>query len=102
MNREPVWRAVARDDLHDAIAWYGEQSARVAGRFIRVVDSVVEQILDNPHRFPFSIPGFRWAKVRGFPYQIHYAEVGNAVVVFAVWHEKRDREVLNRRLIVSR
>lgn len=98
MTREPVWRAAAREDLADAIAWYAEQSFRVAERFAIIVDSTVTLMLENPHRYPFSIPGFRWAKVKGFPYQIHYAEVSAQLVIFAVWHEKRDRDVLNQRL----
>jgi toxin ParE1/3/4 len=98
MKPEPVWRAPAREDFEDAIAWYGDQSFRVAERFANTVDASATLILENPHRFPFSIPGFRWARVKGFPYQIHYAEVSDQIVIFAVWHEKRDRDVLNQRL----
>lgn len=98
MTCEPVWRSAARNDLTDAIAWYADQSFRVAERFGFTVDSTVNQLLENPHRHPFSTPDFRWAKVKGFPYQIHYADVSGEIVIFAVWHEKRDREVLNQRL----
>jgi plasmid stabilization system protein ParE len=98
MSREPVWRSAAREDLTDAIAWYADQSFRVAERFAIAIDLAVNLLLENPHRHPFSAPGFRWARVKGFPYQINYAEVAEQVVIFAVWHEKRDPDVLNQRL----
>jgi plasmid stabilization system protein ParE len=65
MTHEPVWRAAAREDLADAIAWYAEQSLRVAERFAITVDSTVTLMLENPNRYPFSSPDFRWAKGEG-------------------------------------
>jgi hypothetical protein len=64
----------------------------------KALNARLAQIVENPQRFPFSLPGRRWVQLARFPYQIHYLGVADSIVILVFWHEKRDRKTLHRRL----
>lgn len=98
MNDRVVWRPEALEEFEDAIAWYAARSIFAAERLIGALKARLQQVLDNPQRFPFSIPGRRWVALPKFPFQLHYMEDGSQIVIIAFWHEKRDRKALQPRL----
>lgn len=83
MNDRVVWRPEALEEFEDAIAWYAARSIFAAERLIGAFKVRLQQVLDNPQRFPF---------------QLHYMEDGSQIVIIAFWHEKRDRKALQPRL----
>lgn len=92
------WTEAALIDFFAAVAWYDERSTPTAQRLARLVKAEEAKIAQNPQRFPFSAQNYRRAGIPGFPYQIHYAEALDGVVIAAFWHEKRDRRKLLARL----
>lgn len=98
MNDRVVWRPEALEEFEDAIAWYAERSIFAADRLIAAFKARLTEVLDNPQRFPISILDRRWTALRRFPFQLHYMESGDQIVILAFWHEKRDRKTLQPRL----
>ena len=98
MTDRIVWRPEALEEYEEAIAWYSERSIFAAEKLLTGFRARLSDILANPQRFPFSIPDRRWALLKTFPFQIHYMEDQNQIVILAFWHEKRDRKTLQSRL----
>ena len=92
-----VWSRTAREEYLDAIRWYESASDGLGQRFSRLVGEVLDQIAENPERFPFSLYGARHARIKNFPYCVHYIQRKRETVIVAVFHDKRDPEELNHR-----
>ena len=92
-----IWSKTAREEYRDAIRWYEEASQGLGERFSRLLGDVLGQIAENPSRFPFSRHGARHARIKRFPYCVHYVERQDKIVIVAVFHEKRDPEQLKDR-----
>jgi plasmid stabilization system protein ParE len=96
--RSVIWRPEALVEFEDALSWYQERSIFAAQRMSVRFSELLAEIIQNPERFPFSIPGRRWAPLKRSPYQVHYMESEGQIVILAFWHEKRDRQSLHQRL----
>jgi len=80
-------RRIARRDLREATAWYGERNENAAARFTL---KLLEQ-------FPLSgafLPGvvdaaIRRLPVRGFPYSVIFVRLPDRVSVLAIAHHRR-------------
>jgi toxin ParE1/3/4 len=92
------WTDAAQTDLFEAVEWYEKRSIQTGRRLARLAKQVEGKISENPRHFPFSAPTYRRATIPRFPYQIHYAELLDEVVIVAFWHEKKDRRKLLARL----
>ena len=67
MNREVIYRPIAKAEFDDAIDWYQSHSPKSAKRFIHEVDHIISAILNQPDRFPIEFADARCAPVKGFP-----------------------------------
>jgi plasmid stabilization system protein ParE len=69
---------------------YEKQNPQVAARFTEAVDRAVQQIADDPNRWPEYRPHYRWVPTRRFPYLLNYRmrNPDHAVIV-AVAHGRR-------------
>jgi toxin ParE1/3/4 len=92
-----IWSKTAREEYRDAIRWYEDASPRLGERFSRLVGDVLAQIAENPSRFAYSKYGARHARIKRFPYCVHYIERQGNIIIVAVFHEKRDPEQLKAR-----
>jgi len=85
-------------DLADARVWYGLQRAGLDVELMRRIDETLQRISDAPRRFPLIHRHLRRAIVRQFPFAVFYEITGNEIVVFAVFHSKRNPNQLTSRL----
>ena len=90
MNGDPLRiHPVALDEAEAAIDWYAQRSRRVAGRFLDQLERAIEQIIENPHRFPVYEFGTRRLVMRRFPFLIVFREANAGVEIIAVAHGRR-------------
>jgi len=85
-----VARQRARADVRSARKWYEDQWAGLGAQFVAAVDATLADITAMPQRFPEVSPGFRRALVDRFPYKVIFRELGQRIVVVAVYHNSRD------------
>jgi toxin ParE1/3/4 len=79
-------------ELKAAFAWYEDKQSGLGDEFLRAV-AVIEEILSrDPTRFAVTATPYRWAKMRKFPYGIHYWVDGKTVWILACLHFKQSTE----------
>ena len=90
MIRRVVIRPEAEADLLDAMSWYKAQREGLEDGFFLAFDASLSKIRRTPKVFPIVHGDIRRALLRRFPYGIYYFLEGEAAVVIAVFHAKRD------------
>jgi plasmid stabilization system protein ParE len=90
VTRKIVIRLRAKADMREARRWYERQRADLGAQFTAAVEATLGDILAIPQRFPEVCPGYRRALLDRFPYKVIFREVGQRIVVVAVYHNSRD------------
>lgn len=90
MSAELIWRGEAIRDVQEAFDWYELRSAGTGHRLLSELDEYVAFILENaggPARWRT-----RYGKMtlKRFPYQLIYRFERNTVIIYSVFHTKRD------------
>lgn len=85
-----IIRPGAEIDIIQAHDWYNLQLSGLGKKFVEEIDKAFERILSNPELYPKSYKNLRKAVVRKFPFCVFYSVVKNNVLVFAVFHAKRN------------
>ncbi len=80
----------ARADLRDARDWYEEQRPGWGDVFVRSVEACLERIQRAPETYQLVYHEVRRATFRRFPHGILYWVEDDEIVVFAVWHGRRN------------
>jgi plasmid stabilization system protein ParE len=88
----------ARVDLLDARDWYEARRPGWGEVFLRSVEACFERIRRMPGGFQTVHGEVRRAQLRRFPHGIFYWIEGDQIVVFAIWHGRRDPEGWKARL----
>ncbi len=88
----------ADTDLAEARVWYGLQRAGLDVDLMRRIDETLRRITDAPRRFPLIYRHLRRAIVKQFPFAVFYEIRKNEIVVFAVFHARRNPKQLKSRL----
>ena len=83
-------RPAAAADIGEAFLWYERQQAGLGDEFLTAVQSLLENVVAHPTRYPVVHRGTRRALVHRFPYGIFYRIYGELVVVVACMHARRD------------
>ncbi len=91
-------RPAAERDIAHAMAWYDERRPGLGDGFLESINVLFGRIQERPSGFPTTHNAFKRAILGRFPYTIYFREEGEAVVVFAVYHQRRDPLVLQQRL----
>ena len=89
MNYQLIIRSAAEADIEDAHTWY-VQLRELGTDFLTCVEESLEVIRRNPELFAIVHKDVRRAIIRRFPYGVFYRLVGEAIVVVAVMHARRD------------
>lgn len=87
-----VFEASARDDLLAAFGWYEARQSGLGEEFLRSVAAVEEALARNPERYPVANAPYRSAKLRKFPYGLHYRIVGEKVSILSCLHFRQSPE----------
>ena len=91
-------RPAAEQDIAEAIAWYDEKEPSLGDEFLSEVIACFERASSKPIGYPTTYRTFNRALVRRFPYAVHFRVEGTDIVVFAVYHPRRNTESLRKRL----
>jgi toxin ParE1/3/4 len=83
----------AEIEIKEACEWYDEQQIGLAKKFLKEVDSFLESIKSNPHKFQVRFSEqYRFATLNVFPYLIVY-RIDNddrTIFVISVFHTSRN------------
>ena len=88
----------AEEDIFIGYQWYEDRQIGLGTKFLEALETLFDQILDNPQLYLESIRGVRRSVTRTFPYLVFYALESNAAHVLAVIHAAQDPEYINERL----
>ena len=89
-------KAEAIQDMTEAFDWYENKRAGLGVEFLDEVDEFYDQIIQSPEHYQ-SHRDQRVAVMHRFPYKIVYELEGEMIVVYAVYHNKRDPGKLTER-----
>lgn len=72
MGFKLIYAAEVFDDLQENIDWYNKKQSALGSRFYKAVKDQTIRIKKNPFSAAIRYDDIRCAKVKGFPYQVHY------------------------------
>ena len=96
-----VIRKAAKAETAEAYNWYEERKQGLGEQFLVAVEALLSVIQRTPERFPAVLGPARKARLRRFPYAIYYIWRDGRISVIAVYHAKRNPQVLIERLKAS-
>ncbi len=88
---------LAEIDLKDAWQWYELNKVGLGDQFLKAVKDKLQRIRLNPGQYPKRHKDARVAIVNNFPFLIHFLEQSDRLVVFSVYHSKRNPKNLLKR-----
>jgi plasmid stabilization system protein ParE len=74
----------AAAELEAAVRWYASQCPRVAGDFVREVNTCAERLRDAPDRWPRDVHRTRQHLLPSFPLRLIYQARNGAINLVAV------------------
>ncbi|MFT4193684.1 type II toxin-antitoxin system RelE/ParE family toxin [Ottowia sp.] len=95
---QALFRPEARLDALEAKAWYEAQSPGLGLEFSRALDAAVASALRMPLAFREIDGRCRRVFMRRFPYSVIYRAEPDGIVVFAVFHHRRDPGIWSSRV----
>lgn len=84
----------AEIELAEARLWYSLQREGLDVALMKRIDQTLSAIAARPHSCPIVYRNLRRAVVRQFPFAIFYESTESEILVFAVYHSRRDFERL--------
>lgn len=92
-----LWvKAEAIQDMTEAFDWYESQQSGLGIDFLDEVAECYDRIVQHPEHYQ-SHRNQRIAVMHRFPYKIVYEIERESIVVYAVYHDKRNPEKLTER-----
>jgi plasmid stabilization system protein ParE len=88
----------AETELAEARIWYGLQRDGLDVELMQRIDETLQRISNAPRRYPRVHRQLRRAIVKQFPFGIFYEVTTDEILVFAVFHSRRDPKQLTSRL----
>lgn len=98
MTLPVVIRAVARDEAAETVRWYDNKRFGLGGDFFSELQQILEEIGQQPDRYPIVLDETREAPLTRFPYCVYYRSQPNRVIVTAVVHTSRDPSIWQARI----
>lgn len=90
MRFEIRFHRLAFRELQSAARHYRSESARTADRFIAALDRALQKVGENPLQWPEFDDGYRWYRVRKFPYVLYFEiKSEDRIRIMAVAHNQR-------------
>jgi plasmid stabilization system protein ParE len=98
MTPRVVFRRAAKNEFEDAAVWYDEQRPGLGEEFIHEIDQAVTQAAATPQRYPIVFGDIRRTVARRFPFCVYFRVRGDALIVLAVFHGRRNPAIWRRRV----
>ncbi len=92
MNYEIIFESRATRELFEEWIWYEERQAGLGDKFENEVYKRIEQIKQNPERYPSRKKAFRESKIKRFPFLIIYKILEEEKIIFitSIFHTSRN------------
>lgn len=89
----------AEEDANEAFDWYESQRLDLGDEFRSELYLALSRVEANPKQYPIIFgSGTRSSRLHRFPYSLIYRIEGNSIVVFAIFHDKRNPLVWQGRI----
>lgn len=89
-------RDEAAQQMVETFLWYESRRSGLGEAFFSSLDSVYHTICSHPEAFQKRYKNFRAATLNGFPYIVFY-EINDAdIVVFSIFHTRRNPDTLRK------
>ncbi len=98
MNYRLEVKTEAIADMTVAFEWYEDKRTGLGTEFLNEVELYFDRIIRNPAQYK-SFRNERIAVLHRFPYKVVFEIEKDCIVVYAVYHDKRDPETMSERLI---
>lgn len=99
MGFKLIYAVEVFDDLQENIDWYNKKQSGLGARFFKSVKDQTIRIKKNPFSATLRYDDVRCAKVKGFPYLVHYKifQDINTIKVIAVFSTHRNPVIWEER-----
>ncbi len=97
MSFPVIVRPQAEQDLREARIWYEEKRTGLGMEFLAAINTVFQQIGEQPLQYPLVYRQLRRAILRRFPYLIYFCAGSDRVEVVACLHSKRSARLIAAR-----
>lgn len=97
MSLPVVLTAEAEADLDEAAQWYEQRRAGLGVDLVVQVREALVRVERNPQIPPVVHAGIRRTSVQRFPYGVFYRLRDDRIEVIAVFHDRRDPSLWQRR-----
>jgi toxin ParE1/3/4 len=91
-------RVEAEADLQEAFEWYEECREGLGVEYLDCVNAALEQVRLYPPQSPVVYGEFRRIVVKRFPFGVFYTVDPDRILVYAVFHLKRDSTAVFQRI----
>ena len=91
-------RPDAERDIAEAMAWYDGQQHGLGDSFLAEAEATLARIAMRPNGYPTTHGTFKRALMRKFPYTVYFRVAASDIVIFAVYHQRRQPDTLAERL----
>lgn len=98
MSLSIVLRPAAQEEFDEAVDWYEQQSAGLGVEFLNRVEEALDRISATPEAYSIVFQEMRRIVVRKFPNLIYYRVEPEQIVVFAIFHNKREPKTWQSRV----
>ncbi|MEZ0327596.1 MAG: type II toxin-antitoxin system RelE/ParE family toxin [Fimbriimonas sp.] len=96
--RLPVtFRSIAAAEMEEAVDWYKRQRTGLGEEFLAAVEAQLQIVSEDPFLLPIVHRDLRQVHTVRFPYSIIYTVEAERIVVFAVFHGRRDASIWKKR-----
>lgn len=79
----------AKEAVRSTLLWYLQHDVDLPFRFAVELKSTLRRIERNPYQFPLVAYQLRRARMKRFPYLIHFTLIETTAYVLAVSHQRR-------------
>jgi toxin ParE1/3/4 len=86
----------ATEDANDGFEWYEKRQDGLGRTFMDELDRYLVRITQTPDQFPKD-KNQHVAVMKTFPYRIVFEVNQEAIIVFSIYHDKRDPRKLAKR-----
>ena len=97
MIERVIVRRLAQQDIREARLWYRKISPALADDFLVQLRRTITLAQEYPLGFQVVHRTFRRIPLHRFPYGLFYQADEQRIVIVAVLHQARDREILGGR-----
>jgi plasmid stabilization system protein ParE len=90
MSVTVLWRDRAIHEAQEAFDWYEARSHGLGENLLAELDAHVGALVDRPTGYPKWRGPYKKVNLQRFPYIVVFRVVKDTVIIFSVFHSKRD------------